>query len=79
MGCVVAILMFIFFPIFYMWYQLRSSIKSFNEQNNYRQRERRTSNGTDTSSNPKTSTYNEKKKHKFKPGEGEYVDYQEME
>lgn len=79
MGCLVAILFFIFFPIVYMWYQLKRGLNSFDKQTSHRQREGRTANGSDTSSQRDTSRSKSKKKHVFKPEEGEYVEYQEMD
>lgn len=90
MGCLISILCFIFFPVIYFWYQFRRARKGLDEM--VKEQMRRQGRTSDHTSN--SGTYNSngssreeevspggsgiRKPHIFKPGEGEYVDYKEI-
>ena len=80
MGCLVAILFFVFFPIIYMWVQLRRGMNQFNRQFDQQSRKQDTgntgSNAQNTEGQNERGGY-EKKKHVFRDNEGEYVDFEE--
>jgi hypothetical protein len=91
MGCLISILCFIFFPVIYFWYQFRRARKGLDEvirnQMNRQQGGDSTgyssadgpSDGSSTAETASPGTNGIRKPHIFKPGEGEYVDYKEID
>lgn len=86
MGCLVSILFFIFFPVIYFWYQInraKSNFRDFHEQQ-MRQRSGSTSYSSQNTTSEETEaatadTPQGKRPHVFKPGEGEYVEFSEVD
>lgn len=92
MGCILSILCLIFFPFVYFWYHIRRAKSNLDdmmrEQMGYRETNRQqegfspggaspSADASDSSASPGGTGV--RKPHIFKPGEGEYVDYKEMD
>ena len=76
MGCLYAILIFVFFPIIYMWVQLRRGMNQLKKQQEEFYNQRSNQNRQEDEE-PQEQQAAGKKKHVFKDGEGEYVDFEE--
>ena len=93
MGCLISILCIIFFPVIYFWYQFRRARQGLDEmvKNQMNRQDNGSSSGYSSasrSSETKDQSTAEptsqgasgiRKPHIFKPGEGEYVDYKEVD
>ena len=75
MGCLVAILLFILFPFIYLRVQIWRTMNRFKKQQEEHFQQRSAQNVRDEE--PQNTSQSEKKKHVFKDGEGEYVDFEE--
>lgn len=74
MGCLVSILFFIFFPVIYFWYQINRAKSNFRDFHEQQMRQRSGSTSYSSQDTPQG-----KRPHVFKPGEGEYVEFSEVD
>ena len=84
MGCLKALgfflLVFVFFPLVFIWFQLRRGVKNFRSANERKGQYGTTNDGKNSYNSETNEAKNntEKKKHVFKSEEGEYVDFKEL-
>ena len=90
MSCLISILCFLFFPVIYFWYQFRRARKGLDEMvRNQMNREQRGGSSSASGTGPSSDSgaaetasagvSGIRRPHIFKPGEGEYVEYKEIE